>query len=85
MRERSDPVATHLPQLFAPSGTPRPIIDQIAKATRTVVAERTYQQVLIEGGFEPTLDSTPEKFRPMLADDISLWKPIVKALALKID
>jgi hypothetical protein len=27
----------------------------------------------------------PEKFRQMLADDIALWTPIVKALGLKID
>jgi hypothetical protein len=48
---------------IAPAGTPKPIIEQIAKATRTVVAERAYQHMLIESGLEPTLDSNPEKFR----------------------
>ena len=71
--------------LVAPSGTTRAIIDQIAKATRTALAEQTYQQMLIEGGFEPTPDSSPEKFRRMLAEDVALWTPIVKALGLKID
>jgi tripartite-type tricarboxylate transporter receptor subunit TctC len=71
--------------LLAPAGTPRPIIDQIAQATRTALADRAFQQTLIEGGFEPTPDSSPEKFQQMLADDVALWKPLVKTLALKID
>ena len=41
--------------------------------------------MLIEAGLEPDLSSTPEKFRLMLADDIALWMPVVKALGLKID
>jgi len=71
--------------LLAPAGTPRPIIDHIAQATHTALAERDFQQMLIEAGLEPDLSSTPEKFRLMLADDIALWMPVVKALGLKID
>ena len=71
--------------LLAPAGTPKPIIEQIAQATRTALAERAYQQALIESGFEPTIDSSPEKFRRSLADDVVLWAPVVKALGLKID
>jgi len=36
------------------------------------------------GGFEPTLDSHPEKFR-QLAADVALWAPVVKSLGLKLD
>jgi tripartite-type tricarboxylate transporter receptor subunit TctC len=71
--------------LLAPAATPRAIIDQIAQATRAVLAEKAYQQMLIETGFEPITDSTPEKFRLSLAGDIALWTPVVSALALKID
>jgi tripartite-type tricarboxylate transporter receptor subunit TctC len=39
--------------LLAPSGTPTPIIEQIAQATRTALAEPTYQQSLIEGASNP--------------------------------
>ena len=49
--------------LLAPAGTPIGIIEQIAQATRTAVAEPAYQQMLIDAGIEPTLDSNPEKFR----------------------
>ena len=71
--------------LLAPSGTPTPIIEQIAQATRTVLAEPAYQRSLIEGGFEPVLDSNPEKFRQSLAADVALWAPVVESLGLKLD
>lgn len=71
--------------VLAPSGTPAEIIEQIAQATRTALAEPPYRQLLIEGGFEPILDSNPEKFRQSLAGDVSLWEPVVKSLGLKID
>jgi hypothetical protein len=41
--------------------------------------------MLIEAGFGPITDSTPERFRLSLAADIALWTPVVSALALKID
>ena len=71
--------------LLAPAGTPIGIIEQIAQASRTVVAEPAYKQMLIDAGIEPTLDSNPEKFRGSLAADVALWTPVVKALGLKID
>ena len=61
------------------------IIEQIAQATRAAVAEPAYKQMLIDAGIEPTLDSSPEKFRRSLAADVALWTPVVKALGLKID
>ena len=69
----------------APAGTPKPIIEQIAQATRTALAEGAYQQKLMESGFEASLDTTPEKFRRCLENDIAFWAPVVKALGLQID
>jgi tripartite-type tricarboxylate transporter receptor subunit TctC len=71
--------------LLAPAGTPIRIIEQIAEATRTAVAEPAFRQMLIDAGIEPALDSNPEKFRQSLAADVALWTPVVNALGLKID
>jgi tripartite-type tricarboxylate transporter receptor subunit TctC len=71
--------------LLAPTATPKGIIEQIAQATRTALAERAFQQILIDAGIEPTMDSNPENFRQSLAADVALWSPVVKALGLKID
>jgi tripartite-type tricarboxylate transporter receptor subunit TctC len=46
--------------LLAPAGTPIGVIDQIAQATRSIVAESTFKQMLIDAGIEPTLNSSPE-------------------------
>ena len=35
--------------LLAPAGTPVPIVEQIAQATRKALADSAYQQMLIEG------------------------------------
>jgi len=71
--------------LLAPAGTPTGIIEQIARATRTALAEPSFKQMLIDAGIAPTMDSNPDKFRQSLAADVTLWTPVVKALGLKID
>ena len=71
--------------LLAPVGTPIEIIERIAHATRTIVAESAFKQMLIEAGIEPTLDSNPKKFRESLAADVALRTPVVRTLGLKID
>jgi tripartite-type tricarboxylate transporter receptor subunit TctC len=71
--------------LLAPAGTSIGIIEQIAEATRTAVADSAYKQMLSDMGMEAPLDSNPEKFRQTLAADVALWTPVVKRLGLKID
>ena len=71
--------------LLAPAGTPSEIIEQIAQATRMAVAEPAFRRALIDAGIEPAVEPSPEKFRQSLAADVALWRPIVDALALKID
>jgi tripartite-type tricarboxylate transporter receptor subunit TctC len=71
--------------LLAPAGTPAPIVEQIAQATRTALAEEAYQKSLIDGGYEPVLDSNPEKLRRALAADVELWTPVVQRLGLKLE
>jgi tripartite-type tricarboxylate transporter receptor subunit TctC len=71
--------------LLAPTGTPKPIIAQVAQATQMTLADRGFQQLLIEAGLEPDLDSNPEKFRRFLEGDVARWTPVVNAIGLKID
>lgn len=71
--------------LLAPAGTPPSIIKQIAQAAHTAVTQPAWQQMLIDGGIEPIVDSDPEHFRRSLAADVALWSPVVKALGVKID
>jgi tripartite-type tricarboxylate transporter receptor subunit TctC len=71
--------------LFVPAATPKGIIELIAKASAKALAEKAYQEMLIESGFEPDIDSNPEKFRRLIDEDIAHWAPLVKAIGLRLD
>ena len=71
--------------LFAPAGTARAIIEQIWSASRKAIADPAYRALLVESGFEPDLDSSPEKFRRSMEEEISRWRPVVAAIGLKLD
>ena len=59
--------------------------DALSSSWRIALAEPAYQQMLIDVGMEPTLNSDPERFRRSLAVDVALWSPLVRTLGLKID
>ena len=71
--------------LLAPARTPKPIIEQIAKASRALLINPDYQKMLIDIGFNATPESNPEHFRRALAADVALWAPVVTSLDLRID
>ena len=78
-------VAVNFAGLFAPARTPKPIIDQIAAATSTAMAESEMQKNLIDQGMEPVMDSTPEKARRFLEDDIARWTPVIRTIGLQLN
>ncbi len=80
-----DMVSQQLIGLFAPAGTAKPIIAQIAKANHALLAEPDYQKMLVETGFEPDVESSPETFRRRIEAEIAKWTPIVRDLGIKID
>jgi tripartite-type tricarboxylate transporter receptor subunit TctC len=71
--------------LFAPARTPSAIVQQIAQATRTAMADSDFQQAFIASGFEPYVDSSPEKAARFVEDEIIRWTPIIKAIGLKLE
>lgn len=78
-------VAQQFIGLLAPTGTPEAIVAQVAQATHKAVADRAFQQLLIDAGVEPDLDSTPQTFRAALEADVAHWAPVVNAMGFKID
>jgi tripartite-type tricarboxylate transporter receptor subunit TctC len=71
--------------LFAPAGTAKAIVSQIAAANHALLAESGYQKMLVETGFEPDVDSSPEKFGRRIEAEIVKWTPIVQELGIRID
>jgi len=78
-------VAQNIIGLVAPMGTPKDNIEKISQATRAALAEREFQNILIASGFEPYLDTSPDKFRRFIEEEIVRWTPVIKAIGLKLD
>ncbi len=78
-------VSVNFTGLFAPAKTPRPIVEQIAAATAKAMGEEEVRKNLVEQGMEPYLDSTPEKTRRFVDDDIARWTPVIRAIGLKLN
>jgi tripartite-type tricarboxylate transporter receptor subunit TctC len=81
----TDLVAPNFVGVFAPAGTPKPIIEQVAQANLALLADGDYRQLLISGTFEPHGDLDPQAYRRYVENELARWSPIVKTLGLKID
>lgn len=71
--------------LFAPAGTPKQIIEQIAGLTRKITADKDFQSKLVQAGFEPVTDSGPEATATYVHDELVRWTPLLKASGLRIN
>ena len=80
-----DMVAGNLNGLFAPAGVPQPIVEQIAEATRRIMADEEFQKLLVTSGFEPVLDSSPDATRQFIVEELKRWTPIMKATGFKME
>jgi tripartite-type tricarboxylate transporter receptor subunit TctC len=70
--------------LFAPAATPRPIIEQIAQATRTAMADKDFLDLMIKSGFEPMPDSGPDKLQQFINEEQNRLMPVIKATGFKM-
>ncbi|HEX4407603.1 MAG TPA: tripartite tricarboxylate transporter substrate binding protein [Xanthobacteraceae bacterium] len=71
--------------LFAPAGTPQPMLDKVADANRIAMADKAYTQSLIDAAVIPTPDWTIERFNAFMKTDIARWTPLVKAIGVRLD
>lgn len=71
--------------LFAPAGTPKAIVERIAKAVAVALPDPELQKVYLSAGFEPDRQSGPEHMRTFLAAELARWKPIIEASGYKLE
>jgi tripartite-type tricarboxylate transporter receptor subunit TctC len=76
--------ATAWQGLFAPAGTPRPIVDKIAAEVKRVWALPDVITALENVGAEPAA-STPDEFVAYTAAERVRWGEVVKASGVKLD
>lgn len=65
--------------VFAPKGTPQPIVDKLSKALLAALADPAVQKRIADVGAIPAAakDATPEALRTLLAADIEKWNRII--------
>ena len=73
--------------MWAPKGTPRPIIDKLNHAVVESLADATVRKRLADIGLEiyPRDQQTPEALHAYQAAEIGKWWPIVKAAGIKAE
>src|SRR5262245_31968924 len=73
--------------LYAPKGTPKPVIDALTKALQTGLHNANVKQRFAELGSEPVADSraTPAALRAHLKAEVDKWGPIIKKAGVYAD
>jgi tripartite-type tricarboxylate transporter receptor subunit TctC len=78
-------VAVNFTGLFAPRGTPKPIIEKIADATDAAMEEDDFRALLVLSGLEPYRHSTPDKTKQFVEQDIARWTPVFRSIGMKLN
>ena len=71
--------------LFAPTATPKAIVDRIAEATRAAMSDPVLQDAYRAQGLEPDTESSPDKFQRLIEDDLIRLAPVINAIMPKRD
>jgi tripartite-type tricarboxylate transporter receptor subunit TctC len=73
--------------LYAPKGTPKPIIDKLVKALQEAMKDPIVKQRFAELGTEPVAEKliTPEALRVHLKAEVEKWAPIIKKAGIYAD
>jgi len=71
--------------LYAPKGTPRPIIDKLNAAAVQAMADPTFRKRMVDLALEmpPPNELTPEALADLQKRDIDKWWPLMKAAGIK--
>jgi tripartite-type tricarboxylate transporter receptor subunit TctC len=78
-------ISANFTGLFAPRRTPKPIAEQIAAASDVAMSDAEVRKAFIDQGLEPYRDSTPEKTRQFVEEDIARWTPVIRSIGLKLN
>jgi tripartite-type tricarboxylate transporter receptor subunit TctC len=73
--------------LYAPAGTPEPIIEKLSAALQTALQDKNVIQQFAKLGTTPVPQdqATPEAHREKLKSQIELWRPIIQEAGVYAD
>jgi len=72
--------------MYAPQGTPRPIIDRINREVVAILGDPVFKQQMVDAGFDVVNGpNTPERWGALVASEVAKWSRIAKMVGLKAD
>jgi tripartite-type tricarboxylate transporter receptor subunit TctC len=71
--------------LFAPAGTPPPIVARIDDANHRAMADAVYRQSLVDAAVVPVPDWSVAQFDTFMTSELARWTPLVKAIGVRLD
>lgn len=73
--------------LYAPKGTPKPVIDKLVKSLQTALKDQTVVKRFAELSIEAVAQdrATPEALRDYLKAEINKWAPVIKKAGVYAD
>jgi tripartite-type tricarboxylate transporter receptor subunit TctC len=80
-----DLVSPNFIGLYAPVGTPRPVIEQLSQANSKLLSDQSYREFLISGTFEPEPVTSATAYKQYVETEMKRWAPIVATLGIKLD
>ena len=69
--------------LFAPAGTPQPIVDRLAKELAAILARPDVREKFAKIGL-PVVAEGPDVFRARIANEVPMYKAVIDKAGLKI-
>ncbi len=80
----NDFVITAWDGLFAPTGTPKPVIDTLNAAVRKALSDPQTQDALLKRGAE-AIPGSPDEFGKFVGAEVARWGKLVKESGAKVD
>jgi tripartite-type tricarboxylate transporter receptor subunit TctC len=78
-----DAVSDTFQGIYAPAGTPQPIIDRLVKELNIILARPDVKEKFIKAGL-PVVAEGPDVFRKRIAHEVPMYKEIIDKAGLKI-
>jgi tripartite-type tricarboxylate transporter receptor subunit TctC len=68
--------------LFAPAGTPKPIVDKLAATMELMAKDPEVRKAMANFGSTAT-STTPQQFEQILNEETALWEKSLAAIGMK--
>jgi tripartite-type tricarboxylate transporter receptor subunit TctC len=81
----TDLVAPNFIGIYGPTGLPKEVVDTVSGANLKLLADKSYQELLISGTFEIEPSLSPAQYKRYTEEEVARWRPIVTTMGIKID